>query len=323
MEWAIVNVEDDDPDTDKDETVPSVGNIIAVDGLAMPAAKTAIGVTDEDGLSCITIMSEQTGTTVVEAVADYEGNPYPKQLLNHEAVEPDDWDHWMDWHDQPSDYAMGWKTWIPHVIGGDSDAPITPTYAVNNTGEVEDFVLTLEDVYGNPIPGYTVEWWIQGVGFFKTDGSTWSGIGEQNKDVDVTDEDGQAVVSLKSLIPGQTIVHVKVMDKMGLPWKEWNVVKQWFSIDDVTLGLIDEDGDFDPDPGVVENEVDTGHTWTAWVGGAKYVYTIYDVNRNGLRDDAVLIGNREDMKAARGHTANFDGTICHATGWDERTCRPV
>ena len=38
---------------------------------------------------------------------------------------------------------------------------------------------------------------------------------------------------LKSLIPGQTIVHCKVMDKYGLPYKEWNVVKQWYSIDQV------------------------------------------------------------------------------------------
>ena len=64
------------------------------------------------------------------------------------------------------------KTWIPHVIGGDSAAPITAASLVDNTGEVEIFTLTLKDVYGNPIHGYTVEWWIQGVGKFKTDGPT-------------------------------------------------------------------------------------------------------------------------------------------------------
>ncbi len=137
--------------------------------------------------------------------------------------------HDEDWDDQPAEENdFGYKTWIPHVIGGDDDGPITPTYAVNNTGEVEEFTLTLEDVYGNPIPGYTVEWWIQGTGFFKTDDSSWAGIGEQNKDIDVTDANGQAAVWLKSLTPGQTIVHCKVMDKYGLPYKEWNVVKQWY-----------------------------------------------------------------------------------------------
>ena len=200
----------------------------------------------------------------MQAVATYAGNPYPKELFNHSTFN-DGWDHNLDWDDQPAmTFATAMKIWIPHVIGGDSDAPITPLYAVNNTGEVETFVLNLEDVYGNPIPGYTVEWWIQGVGFFKTDGSTWVGIGEQNKDIDVTDAAGEAAVSLKSLVPGQTIVHLKVMDKYGLPWKEWNVVKQWYSIDGVTFGHFDEDGMFYGDDDDT-NEVDTGHDWVVGV----------------------------------------------------------
>ena len=309
VEWSIVNVVDDNPSTTtKDETVPSVGDITAVDGVNITPAQTAVGHTDADGLSTITIESEETGQTRTEAVATYVGNPYPKLLFNHGTFDSDSGEtqHMIDWDDQPTGDAVQLKTWIPHIIGGDTDGPITPLYAVNNTGEVETYTLDLADVFGNPIPGYTVEWWIQGVGEFKTDGTTWSGIGEQNKDVDLTDADGQASAMVKSLVPGQTIIHLKVMDKYGLPYKEWNVVKQWYSIDDVSLGYIDEDDDF---VDYAENVVNTSHTWTAMVSGAKYVYTIYDLNGNGLRDDVVLIGNRADMKAVAGHYANFDGSI--------------
>ena len=41
-----------------------------------------------------------------------------------------------------------------------------------------------------------------------------------------------------------------------------------------------------------ENVVNTGHTWVAFVGGAKYVYSLYDINKNGLRDDQVLLGDQ-------------------------------
>ncbi len=143
------------------------------------------------------------------------------------------------------------------------------------------------------------------MGFFKTDGSTWVGIGEQNKDIDVTDDDGMATVWVKSLIPGQTIVHCKVMDKYGLPWKEWNVVKQWYSIDEVILGQV-EDGAFVHDT-TASNDVNTGHTWTAFVGGAKYVYTVYDINQNGLRDDQVLLADKKDLTAVGGMVNNMDG----------------
>ncbi len=158
-----------------------------------------------------------------------------------------------------------------------------------------------------------MEWWIQGVGFFKTDGSTWVGIGEQNKDIDVTDADGMANVWLKSIIPGQTIVHCKVMDKYGLPWKEWNVVKQWYSIDRVEF----IDAVVPPENGVLEaaarpmhpeSVVGTGHSFTVQVAGAKYVYVLVDVNMNGLRDDQALIGDREDMKWSHGVILGMDGT---------------
>ncbi|MCE5254874.1 MAG: S-layer homology domain-containing protein [Actinomycetia bacterium] len=309
--WKIVNVREDNPATTTvDETVPSVGDIVKVDGVAVTATKAAKGVTDADGLSSISITSTATGQTKVTAVADYAGNPYPQQLYNHNTGGSDYEEHYSDWDDQPvASQAIALKTWIPHVIGGDEAGPITPTYAVNNTGEVETYVLNLKDVYGNPISGYTVEWWIQGVGFFKTDTSTWVGAGEQNKDVDVTNSAGQATLDLKSLVPGQTIVHCKVMDKYGLPYKEWNVAKQWYSIDDVSFlvwDAVNEEWLYDTG---ATNVVDTPHTFNVCVSGAKYVYTIYDLNKNGLRDDNVLIGNRDDMKAAAGNYANFDGTI--------------
>jgi hypothetical protein len=273
-------------------TVASVGNIIEVDGDAITPAKTALGMTDDAGVSSIVIYSEQTGKTYVKAVATYPENPYPQMLIDRGTVDPAYWEADDDWEPQPSTFATATKTWIPHVIGGDSDAPITPAYAVNNTGEVEQFTLELKDVYGNAIPGYTVLWWIQGVGEFKTDDSSWSGIGEQNKDFDVTDPAGKADVWVKSLIPGQTIIHCKVMDKYGLPYKEWNVVKQWYSIDDVILGYVDAQGTWTTS---ATNVVNTPHTWTAKVSGAKYVHVLYDINGNGLMDDQALLADKTSL----------------------------
>ena len=312
VEWAIVNVVDDNPVTPQDETVPSVGNITKVDGAAITPAKSAVGVTDGNGLSSIVIESTQTGQTKVVAVADYAGNPYPQQLFNH-STSSDYEDHYYDWDDQPVAPAIAVKTWIPHVIGGDSNAPITPAYAVNNTGEVETYTLTLKDVYGNPIPGYTVMWWLQGVGEFKTTGASWSGIGEQNKQWDITDANGQAKVWVKSLVPGQTIIHCKVMDKYGLPYKEWNVVKQWYSIDDVFFTNKDADANRE---GIQppQNVVNTGHTFTVKVSGAKYIHTLYDLNGNGLSDDEVLVGNRDDIKAASGYVAVMQGNVLDWVG---------
>jgi len=309
MYWDIINVIEDNPKTvSKDETVPSVGDIVEVDGLAMPAAKSAVGVTDATGLSCIKLMSEQVGQTRVQVVADYPGNPYPGQLFNH--ITHQVGLHFLDWDDQPYQAAIALFTWIPHVIGGDDDGPISAENLVNNTGEVEEFVLDLQDVYGNPIAGYTVVWWIEGVGFFKTDDSSWAGIGEANKDFDITDVAGMASVWVKSLVPGQTVVHCKVMDKYGSTYKEWNLTKQWYSIDMVNFidKLVwvdfDDDGKVDYDEMVPpENAVDTGHTFTVQVTGAKWVHILWDVNRNGLLDDQALLGKRADIKAAEGYVA--------------------
>jgi len=287
--WEIIN----------DEYTISVGDIVEVypDGTVAADGQSAVAMSDEDGWTAIDIQSFDIGYTYVMVTADYPENPYPTMLVDRDIYE-DSEDYWEEdeWEPQPSDAAYATKKWIPHIIDPGDAAPITPAYAVNNTGEVEEFTLTLNDVYGNPIEGYTVEWWVQGVGIFKTDGSTWVGPGEYNKDVDVTDAAGQAVVWVKSMESGQTIVHCKVMDKYGLPWKEWNVVKQWYSIDDVSF--------VEP---YAENEVGTEHTFVVEVSGAKYVYTIYDVNQNGLRDDKVLIGDRADMRDAYGWLLDFEG----------------
>jgi len=292
MTWAIY---------DKSDTDVSVGDIIAVypDGTIAADKQSAVAISDEYGWTSIDIQSFETGYTYVVVTADYPENPYPTMLVDRDIYEDSD-DYWEEneWEPQPSAAQYATKKWIPHIIDPGDEAPITPAYAVNNTGEVEEFTLTLVDVYGNPIPGYTVEWWVQGVGFFKTDGSTWVGPGEYNKDVDLTDAAGQASVWVKSLEPGQTIVHCKVMDKYGLPWKEWNVVKQWYSIDDVSFT-----------DNYAENMVGTEHTWYVQVSGAKYVYTIYDINHNGLRDDKVLIGDRADLRDASGWYLDFEGDL--------------
>jgi hypothetical protein len=282
-----------------------VGNITKVDGAAITPAKSALGKTNAAGVSSIVIYSEETGKTYVQAVATYPENPYPQMLIDRSDVNPSTWII-SDWEPQPSLYAKAVKTWIPHVIGGDSNAPITPAYAVNNTGEVEQFTLTLKDVYGNAIPGYTVLWWIQGVGQFKTDDSSWAGIGEQNKDWDITDSAGKADVWVKSLVPGQTIIHCKVVDKYGLPYKEWNVVKQWYSIDQVQLGTISSTGVI---TSTATNPVNTPHTWTAVVSGAKYVHVLYDINGNGLTDDQALLATKAGLQAAVGSVAVMSGNM--------------
>ncbi len=251
----------------------------------------------------MTIQSNATGQTWVQAVADYDDNPYPKQLFSHATFQYGY--HSFDWYDQPTDYQVAQKIWIPHVIG-DNDAPIVAASYTDNTGEIEKFTLTLKDSFGNVIPGYTVQWWIQGVGQFKSDGTSWSGIGEQNKEVDITDAAGQSVVYVTSEDPGQTILHCKVMDKYGLPYHEWNVVKQWYAIDDVSiLPTLDPDGEVIP----AVNLVGTSHTFTAQVSGWKYVFSIYDINQNGLSDDQVLIGDRADLKAAYGAVLDFEGDV--------------
>ncbi len=281
----------------------SVGEIVEVwyDGKIANDKRSAWAYTDADGLVGLKINSTKIGNTYVTALADYAGNPYPELLVWRDIYDSGNyWDADEDWETQPTAWARAVKNWIPHEMPP-SDNAISPAYVVNNTGEVEEFTLTIKDTFGNPIQGYQVEWWIQGVGFFKADGTTWIGVGEQNKDIDTTDAAGQAKVWVKSEFPGQTIVHAKVMDKFGLPWKEWNAVKQWYSVDRV---IMSDDA---------TNKVGTEHTFGVNVYGVKYVYTLTDVNHSFLRDDAVLLGNREDIRDACGPVLAFDGVTVDYT----------
>jgi hypothetical protein len=297
---------------DEEELIPSVGRItdVQLPGTIAADGRSAVGITDASGLSSITIDSSEdggqtfkTGTTAVQAVATYAGNPYPKQLFNH-ATHNFLNVHFLDWDDQPGFWAYGLKTWIPHVIGGDDDAPITATYGVSNVGEMEEYVLDLTDVYGNPIPGYTVQWTIQGVGVIKTDDSSSTGIDEAQFDWDVTDANGKAVVWIKSLYPGETVIHAKVTDKYGHEFKTWNVTHDWYRIDEVALGQLDDDGVWEWDS-YAENEVNTGHTWIARVSGAKYVHVLLDIDQDGLADDQALLGNRTDLRNSSGYVATM------------------
>ncbi len=149
----------------------------------------------------------------VSVQANYEGNPYPWQLFNHFA---DLFDvHFADWDDQPLPQATAWKTWIPHIIGGD-DSPITPGYTEANVGEEFTLTCTLKDVYGNAVTGKQVEWYMQGIGYFITDDDNTVSDPDDpagNKDIDVTDAAGTARLMVKSLDPGEQIVHAKVRDK--------------------------------------------------------------------------------------------------------------
>ncbi|MBN1319723.1 MAG: hypothetical protein JXA87_02675, partial [Thermoleophilia bacterium] len=107
------------------------------------------------------------------------------------------------------------------------------------------------------------------------------------------------------------VVHCKVMDKYGSTYKEWNLTKQWYSIDEVAFiddtvwTDLDDDGKVDElfELGPSVNMVGTGHTFTVQVSGAKYVHILWDVNYNGLLDDVALLGKRADLKAAEGYVA--------------------
>lgn len=266
VEWSIFDT----------TSVTSVGYIQTVDGVATTGMPDeAVGTTDEDGLSCITIYSEDIGATYVQAVADYDENPYPKQLVRHEAVEFDDWDHWMDWDDQPSEYAEAYKTWIAHTIGGE-DGPISPAYSELNVGEEELLTITLVDTFGNPVAGKTVEWFMKGVGMFKDDDdrvqsgdNTW---GVDDRDIDVTDANGTARLLVKSTDPGEQLVIAEVRDKGTGGNEGTNLIYeaeiQWFKIDVATF---DHPATSD-DEAVAINEVATEHTFDVWVYGLKLEY---------------------------------------------------
>ena len=240
MNWSIVNVVNDDPKTTtKDETVPSVGLIQKLDGVALtPAATTAKGKTNAAGLSSIEIYSEKTGQNKVQVVADYPENPYPGQLFNHLTSQINL--HFLDWDDQPIATATALKTWISHTLPSTS-GPITGA-GMANIGEEKTMVITLVDVYGNPVVGREVEWFMQGAGFFQTDdgGDTsdpkWAA---GNKDFDVTDKNGKAEVFIKSYDAGEQIVHAKVRDKgtggAEGAWSTYTAEMQWFDVDVATF----------------------------------------------------------------------------------------
>ncbi len=101
VEWSIYDIPDDPLTALTNEKVTSVGNITAVDGVAITAAKTAVGKTDVNGLSKIKIESTVTGVTLTQAIATYVGNPYPKQLLEHDATAGGFAFHDLDW-DRPA-----------------------------------------------------------------------------------------------------------------------------------------------------------------------------------------------------------------------------
>ncbi len=179
VQWNIVNVKEAVVGPPAVPAVPSVGNITELDGMAITPAKSALGMTDDEGISSITIYSEQTGTTKVQAMATYPENPYPQMLIDRDTIDGN-WNADEDWEQQPKTVASATKLWIPHVIGGDSDAPITPAYAVNNTGEVEKFVLDAERRLRQPHRWLHGSVGHPGRGQFKTDGSSWTGWRDQH-----------------------------------------------------------------------------------------------------------------------------------------------
>jgi len=264
VEWSMLNIVDDDPDTDEDETVPSVGEFVGGNG-------TLAGVTDEDGLVSATITSTVTGDTLVIVIADYPENPYPGMMVNRN-IYTDGEDYWEigDWEPQPAEEA--WKTWIPHVIGG-GDSPIDPAFTEANIGEEFILTITLEDEFGNPVYGRQVEWFMQGIGHFVTDDDntiTDPDNPSGNRDLDVTNAAGQARVMVKSLEPGEQIVHAKVRDK-GTGGNEgafitYDAEVQWFDVDAVTF---DDPTTIDDNEALAENPVGTSHDFTLQVFGLK------------------------------------------------------
>jgi hypothetical protein len=291
VEWAIYNKLDNPKTTLTNEAVTSVGNIIKVDGTAITPAKTAVGKTNADGLSTITVYSEATGVTLTEAVADYVGNPYPEQLFDHLTFENELWWHNFDWDDQPTVNATQTKTWISHTLsGGDNSGPISPSYQAPNVGEEKTLVLTLLDTYGNPIAGKGVEWYMQGVGFFQTDDSgdtSDPNVAANNVDYDVTDAAGKAKVFVKSYDSGEQIVHAKVRDKgtggAEGTWTTYTAEVQWFDVDIATFDdITTQYGWSTPytdtrkwvylNEALSTNALSTSHTFTLSVYGLKLEY---------------------------------------------------
>lgn len=295
VEWAIYNGLDDPSTQLTNEALTSVGSIVGVDGRAITPARWAVGKTDAAGFSSISIVSEQIGTTLTKAVADYPGNPYPEQLLNHLTF--NDWQqHNYEWDDQPAAAATQKKTWISHTIGG-KPGPIVPASDNANIGEEKTLTITLVDGYGNPVEGREVEWYMQGVGFFNTDDAgdrSDTLVAANNKDFDTTDAAGQATVFVKSFESGEQIVHAKVRDKgtggMEGGFIVYTAEVQWFDVDiatfdDIRTQWVYVDEYTDVDDGILDNywlyqneslssnPVDTSHTFDFWAYGLKLEYT--------------------------------------------------
>ncbi|NLE74143.1 MAG: hypothetical protein GX604_05915 [Actinobacteria bacterium] len=252
----------------------SVGDIVEVDGAAIDPAKSAVGVTDADGYSWISINSTAAGTTVATVVADYAENPYPGTLFNH-MTNTDYEDHNYGWDTQPAPFSSATKTWIPHTIGP-ADSNISPAYTELNIGEELLLTLTLKDEWGNPVVGKDVEWYMQGVGQFKSDDDRTQsndGLGFwSDRDLDKTDAAGTCRLLVKSLDPGEMIIHAKYRDK-GTGGQEGRFLEdvaevQWFKVDIATF----DHPETVANEAVATNEVNTEHTFDLWVYGAKYEY---------------------------------------------------
>jgi hypothetical protein len=289
VEWAIYDKADIPTTLLTNEAVVSVGNIIKLDGAAITPAKTAVGKTDANGLSTIVVYSEKTGQTLTMAVADYPQNPYPEELFDHETFQNSYWFHNYDWDDQPTSAAYQTKTWISHTIGT-AAGPIAPAYQAPNVGEEKILTITLTDVYGNPVAGKSVEWTMQGVGFFQTDdaGDTSDPlVAGNNVDFDVTNAAGKATLFVKSYDSGEQIIHAKYRDKgtggAEGTWTNYTAEVQWFDVDIATFDDITTQYGWstpytDTRQWVYLNEaysanaVNSSHTFTLNVYGLKLEY---------------------------------------------------
>jgi len=294
VEWSVYD-RADNPVTLPDETVTSVGGIVSVDGRSMEPARTAVGKTDADGYSSIKVVSKVIGTTLTRAIAGYAENPYPKQLFDHLTFQ-DTQKHSYDWDDQPDVDACQVKTWIHHTIGDGTPGPITPGYLAANIGEEKTLTLTLNDQFGNPLAGRSVEWTMQGVGFFQTDDAgdiSSPEVAEKNRDFDTTDALGKATLFVKCYQVGEQIIHAKVRDKgtggTEGAWLTYTAEVQWFdadivTFDDITTHDVWVDKYTDVSDGVIDNfwdprnealarnPVDTSHDFDLHVYGLKLEY---------------------------------------------------
>ena len=99
------------------------------------------------------------------------------------------------------------------------------------------------------------------------------------------------------------------MDKFGLPYKEWNVAKQWYSIDDVSFidKLVwvdfvypagDERHNGDVDPGEMVGRTTSSPPVTPSLSRcpAPSCPRALDVNGNGLMDDQAMLTTKAELR---------------------------